>query len=130
MRETMMKRLLLGINMKLINISALTACCLLISGCGNPGGISDEEYEKYRQLAAPKILYSCAKLNTKLSENFEKCLENPSASYCTQDLVETKVDVGYQAGVGSSVTYNSLLRDVQASCIGEFKRLKILASDK
>ena len=91
---------------------------------------SDKDYEKYRQLAAPKILYSCGKLTTKLSANFEKCLENPNASYCTQDLVETKVDVGYQAGVGSFVTYNSLLRDVQASCIGEFKRLKILASDK
>ena len=116
--------------MHLINISALTACCLLISGCGNPGGISDKDYEEYRQLAAPKILYSCAELSTKTSVNVEKCLENPNASYCTQDLVETKVNVRLQAGVGRGVTYNSLLRDVQVSCSGEFERLKILASDK
>ena len=91
---------------------------------------SDKDYEKYRQLAAPKILYSCAELSTKTSVNVEKCLENPNASYCTQDLVETKVNVGLQAGVGRGVTYNSLLRDVQVSCSGEFERLKILASDK
>ena len=31
---------------------------LILSGCGNPGGISDADYNEYQQLGAPKILYS------------------------------------------------------------------------
>lgn len=32
---------------------------LSLAACGNPGGISDSEYANYKELAAPKILYSC-----------------------------------------------------------------------
>ncbi len=38
---------------------AFTAIVLL-SACGKPSGISDEEYAKYKEFGAPKILYSCS----------------------------------------------------------------------
>lgn len=113
---------------------ALVPMSLFLAGCENPGGITDDDYAKYKQLAAPKILYSCARLGTRLSMNFAKCIENPSASYCTgkeaSELVERDSTVQFSAGVGKFVTYNSLLQEVQASCSGEFKRLKILESEK
>lgn len=55
-------------------------------GCGNPGGISDEFYEKYQKLGAPKILYKC------------------------DDRV------GYTAGVGIAATYNKILQSAEREC--------------
>lgn len=113
---------------------ALIPMSVFLTGCENPGGITDEEYARYKQLAAPKILYSCSKLATKMSVNFTKCMENPSASYCTgkeaKEMVETSTSVHLSAGVGQLVTYNSLLRDIEDECAGEYKRLKILESEK
>jgi hypothetical protein len=34
---------------------------LFLSACGNPGEISDADYAAYKQLGAPKILYSCTR---------------------------------------------------------------------
>ena len=117
-------------NMLRYKIFLTTSLLLMLSGCNNPGGVSDETYEKYKRLASPKILYSCATLATKLSMNFEHCIQNPKSSQCTGDLVEKDAKIGYVAGVGALVTYNQLLGDLEKDCSGELKRLRILESAK
>lgn len=108
------------------------AAALLLSACGNPGGISDSDYAKYKELGAPKILYSCNKGETlgfdlnalmecaKLKDDLAKELA------CVDKAKREKkpiIDVGYAAGVGVAVTYNKLLSDTKAGCDGEFKVL-------
>ena len=60
-------------------------CCLL-SACGNPGGITDDFYEKYKNKGAPKILYQCGD------------------------------EIGYSAGIGLAATYNKLLESAEVDC--------------
>lgn len=108
------------------------AVALLLSACGNPGGISDSDYAKYKELGAPKILYSCHKGETlgvdldavvecfKFKDDLDKELA------CTEKAkreIKPIIDVGYAAGVGVAVTYNKLLSDAKARCKGEFKVL-------
>lgn len=78
---------------------------LVLSGCGNPGGISDADYKEYKELGAPKILYSC--------------LEMPM--FGTDK--EPNVTTSYVAGVGVNSTYNKILGDAKTRCNGEFKIL-------
>ena len=79
-----------------------TLCIITnLAGCGNPGGVSDEFYAKYKQLGRPKLLCSCT---------------------TTSD-----VDVGYVAGIGAMATYNKLLRDTQAKRAG---KLEIIEAEK
>ncbi len=69
-------------------------CCFLglLAGCdGKPSGISDEFYEKYKILGAPKILYQCGD------------------------------KVGYSAGVGINATYNRIVEDARKKCDEKFK---------
>lgn len=101
---------------------------LLLSACENPGGISDSEYLKYKELGAPKILYSCKTrlLRPKNPDAIKDCMKKESDPVkgidCFQKaLADMKpvVEVGYAAGVGMAVTYNKLLGDVKAGCDGE-----------
>jgi len=105
------------------------AAVFFLSACGNPGGISDSEYAKYKELGAPKILYSC---NTGFLDTtaFSECLklkDDPSKIHACVEKAEREtkpiIDVGYAAGVGVAVTYNKLLREAKDSCDGEFKVL-------
>ena len=95
-----------------------------LAGCGNPGGISDDDYAKFQQLGAPKLLYSCT--TTSDSNALEKsmeCVSFKAEGECSKSALEkakTKVRVGYVAGIGAMITYNELLQDAQAKCTATF----------
>lgn len=97
-------------------------------GCGKPKEMSDEDYQKYKDLGAPKILYSCTTEGVN-SDLYLKCLQTlktDSNSTCLQDLKngDNKItSVGYTAGVGAMVTYNEILSNAKSACTGEFKIL-------
>ncbi len=67
--------------------SALTAC-------GSPEGLTDEQYAVYKQLGAPKILFSCVRLG------------------------ETTPSVGYRYGNNPFASFNSILDAAKADCEG------------
>lgn len=98
---------------------------LSLAGCGNPGGISDSEYASYKELGAPKLLYSCT---SESSGNFEakrsfQCGADKNSD-CYKNFKATgDTTVNSVAGVGAAVTYNKLLSDAKASCEGNFKVL-------
>ena len=108
------------------------ALALSIAACGNPGGISDSEYAKYKELGAPKILYSCNKGETLGFDinAVQKCLKlnDPAKELaCVNNAEREKkpiIDIGYAAGIGVAVTYNKLLGDAKDACSGEFKILE------
>lgn len=95
-----------------------------IAGCGNPGDISDADYNEYKQLGAPKILYSCTTTSdSNAIKQSIQCLDRTSGE-CSDSALEkakTRVSVSYVAGVGALATYNSLLRDAQEKCSGKFQ---------
>ena len=118
---------------------------LLLSACGNPSGISDAEYAKYKELGAPKILFSCTTQNYKsvevLTEIKNKALAKADACRSTEETEEAKVacmkkyfgpailsmeeklpiiEIGYQAGIGVAATYNKILQDAKNRCTGKF----------
>lgn len=109
-------------------------CGLIVAACGNPGEISDAEYAKYKELGAPKILYSCNRgetLGFDMNAVFEcqKLLETApeKASACMDKAKRQKkpiIDVGYTAGIGTSATYNKILDDAKHGCSGDFKVLE------
>jgi hypothetical protein len=103
----------------------------VVGGCGNPGGISDAEYASFKELAAPKILYSCthkrdefkAKLacyeaSLSAGNAFDKCV----AKY--HDDNPPEVDVAYIAGTGIASNYNKILIKAKGDCSGELKILE------
>lgn len=111
-------------------ISCLSA--LSLAACGNPGGISDSDYAKYKELGAPKILYSCNRGQALAADPKEilECLkmkDDPAKELACVEKAKRDpkpiIDVGYVAGIGSAVTYNKLLSDAKAECSGEFKVL-------
>ena len=111
---------------------SIYAAAVLLTACGNPGGISDSDYAKYKELGAPKILYSCNKgetLDFDLNAMMEcpKLKNDPAKEFaCVEKAKREKkpiIDVGYAAGVGVAVTYNKLLSDTKAGCDGKFKVL-------
>ena len=67
---------------------------LLLACSGRPSGVSDEFYEKYKLMGAPKILYQCGEV------------------------------VGYSAGVGMNATYNHIVNDAEKKCSEKFKILE------
>lgn len=123
---------------------------IVITACGNPGGISDADYAKYKELGAPKILFSCAipnfksedersKLRIMFVEKAEACkegdgtleekiscmknIEEKALSALSEKLPPT-IEVKYRAGVGIAATYNKILEDSKRACIGEFSILE------
>jgi len=105
----------------------LLGVAFLLTACGNPGGISDENYAKYKELGAPKILYSCNRGERVLIN--AKCREiedNAKRLQCSEAEAPEKqavIDVGYTAGIGIGATYNKILSDAKGQCDGEFKIL-------
>ena len=102
-----------------------------LAGCGNPGGISDDDYAKFEQLGAPKLLYSCTTTSdSNAMDQRIECLRNRSNDNCSESAFEearTKTIVGYAAGIGAMTTYNELLQDAEEKCTGVFE---ILVSGK
>lgn len=105
------------------------AALLLLSACGNPGGISDTAYAKYKELGAPKILYSCTEEGS-LDAHVAECLNIQDVNVLLACSEEAKsrankpiVNVGYTAGVGIAATYNKILGEAKNDCRGEFKIL-------
>jgi len=59
----------------------------LLTACGGKlSGVSDEFYEKYKLLGAPKIMYQCGD------------------------------SVGYSAGIGMNATYNHIVNKAKEKC--------------
>lgn len=72
-------------------------CCVggFLAACGGkPSGISDEFYEEYKILGAPKILYQCGD------------------------------KIGYSAGEGMNATYNYIVGEAKKKCDDKFKILE------
>ena len=88
---------------------------------GNPGGISDERYARYKRLAPPKLLYSCTMKPTSeaLLQQTRECAKSGRAG-CEQKSyeageAETENVVEFVGGDGTA-TYNDLLRAATATC--------------
>ncbi len=97
----------------------LISSIFLLSSCGNPGGISDEGYDEYKQLGPPKILYSCINTArmTKPGECMQAILDNtPLPSKCKSKETKEEAHISYVAGVGAMATYNKLLADSRTAC--------------
>lgn len=76
-------------------IILLTCFSSFLASCsGKPSGVSDEFYDKYKLLGAPKILYQCGE------------------------------DVGYSAGVGMNATYNHIVGEAEKGCSEKFEILE------
>lgn len=98
---------------------AIAAIVIPLVGCGNPGGISDADYAEYKDLGAPKVLFSCTTpVNTSYCAAFQDAAKREEC-----EKKEPQVSVGYKAGVGVAATYNKILQDSKEACQGEFKVL-------
>ncbi|MCA1978568.1 MAG: hypothetical protein LDL19_04960 [Thiobacillus sp.] len=74
--------------------------CLLVACGGKPSGISDEFYDEYKILGAPKILYQCGE------------------------------QIGYSAGTGMGSTYNHIVTEAKKECESSEKEFEILESQQ
>ena len=114
----------------------LVALWALISR-GNPGGISDAKYSEFKQLAPPRILYSCTRKPTRefLVRGQQECMQTGRAG-CEEKAYESgamksETDVEFVSGERTS-TYDKLLQDARQKCAtnrgemggGEFKVLE------
>lgn len=117
--------------MKNTEITAALFVIASLAGCENPGGISDTDYARFKQLGAPKLLYSCTTTSDgNAMDQMIECLRNGSKDKCSESALEeakTKTSVGYAAGIGAMTTYNELLQDAEEKCGGVFE---VLASGK
>jgi hypothetical protein len=114
--------------MKISDVLTATVIIIVLVACGNPGGIDDAAYAKYKELGAPKILYSCDEVldNISITATISDCISNTDSKSCIEDGKKNpkhRIDVGYVAGIGAAVTYNKLLNDAKAECHGDFKVL-------
>jgi len=116
---------------------------LLLTACGNPGGISDADYAEYKELSAPKFLYTCtvdARFSAAGLKVMQKCLQIddlPKQFEC-MDQFEDEIPIvitNYIARVGGGSTYNKMLIEAKEECenIGDgatIGELEILDSEK
>ncbi len=109
---------------------AIIISMLFLASCGNPGDISDEDYKKYKDLGAPKLLYSCTReypwvlvCALEGGKTSEECIDEAvKTDRLTEQVTHSKV--GYSAGIGMGATYNKLLTEAKEECEGEFKILE------
>lgn len=107
---------------------------------GNPGGVSDAKYSKFKGVPAPKVLYSCTRKPTResFSQEARACRKSGRVG-CEEkvdELVEagTETEVDFVAGQRRS-TYDELVQEARRKCAqnvgsmepGEFK---VLEADK
>jgi hypothetical protein len=103
----------------LIVAAAVVIWALLLRG--NPGGISDARYARFKGASSPKVLYSCTRTPARKSflTQERQCLKTGRSS-CEAKIDElvkagTKIDVDFVAGDGMS-TYDKLLVKARHSC--------------
>ena len=87
---------------------------------GNPAGLTDANYSKFKNLSPPKLLYSCTRTPTREAfvSEVRECLKTGRSNCESEidDLVKagTKTEVEFVAGES---TYDQLLKEVRANCI-------------
>ena len=86
-----------------------------------PGGISEAQYAQFKQLAAPKLLYSCTRKPTQayLIQQTRKCAASGRAG-CEQESYDsaekgTQTIVEFAGGTGST-TYEEVMRQAKVNC--------------
>lgn len=117
------------------NMMLIFSVMLLLTACDNTSGLSDEEYARYKELGAPKLIYSCTYkprplflLNEAEIHACRKNKEFKDQHECeNKDSRELVTTVSYSAGIGTEATYNRLLTDVKNECDGQFK---VIESEK
>lgn len=109
-------------------IVALLAAIWAMFFRGNPGGISDAKYGQFKQLAPPKLLYSCTRKPTPeaLIQQTRDCAQS-GRSGCDQIVYEsvesqTRKTVEFVGGQGAS-SYDELLREARLDCAGEIAKV-------
>lgn len=116
------------------NYSGIVFLSFVLTGCGNPGDVSDDFYEEYKGLAAPKILYSCSVMKTDLESALNdttKCLEEPSEENCKdKDYIYEDVSVFYTSSRSNLLGYNALLMDSKIECEEADGTFSVLESEK
>jgi len=107
---------------------------------GNPGGISAAKYSEFKQLAPPKLLYSCTRKLTSeaLVRQARECAASGRAG-CDQKAYESgqagnATVVEFVGGQGKS-TFKELLQDAKRHCaenIGDMGsgKLEVLEANK
>lgn len=118
------------------NMMLIFSAMLLLTACDNTSGLSDEDYARYKELGAPKLLYSCT-IDPSRSWGHAKelgdCLNSSNSvevqAQCIENIkkLDPIVNVNYVAGIGMGATYNKLLTDAKNECFGD---LKVLESEK
>lgn len=121
-------------------IAVLLAALWALFVRGNPGGISDAKYSQFKQLAPPKLLYSCTRKPTSaaLLQQARECAQSGRAG-CDQEAYQSGESqyatvVEFVGGKGTS-TYNELLQGAKRNCaenLGDMGsgRLKVLEANK
>jgi len=121
-------------------IVVLLAALWVLFVRGNPGGISDAKYAEFKQLAPPKLLYSCTRKPTSeaLLRQARECAQSGRAG-CDQEAYESGESknatvVEFIGGRGTS-TFNELLQDAKRNCaesLGDMGdgKLKVLEATK
>lgn len=121
--------------MNIQNITyVITVSTILLASCGKPSGMPEEDYAKYTELGAPKILYSCTSSIPPIAIVVQECqskaknqMEHADClldSWKRNEHSDNKSETfGYVAGVGLGATYNHILEDAQKHCSGTLKIL-------
>jgi hypothetical protein len=123
-----------------VMIVALLIALWVLFVRGNPGGIPDAEYAKFKRLAPPKLLYSCTRKPTPeaLMRQTRECAQS-GRSGCDQKAYEAgeadiETTVEFVGGRGDS-TYDELLQEAKRNCAedrGDMGggRLEVLEADQ
>lgn len=121
---------------------------VVLLGCENPEGISDDFYSEYKQLSSPKLLYSCKATVRTLKVAVKECVQEAVDGHPEpgEDIDEYQKkmkeqlrrcgdgediydyndveDVAYSASQSALSNFNKLLVDAKDECEGEFKILE------
>jgi hypothetical protein len=84
-----------------------------------PGDISDAKYAHFKQLAAPKVLYSCTRKPTQeaLLRQTRECAASgrSGCEQSTQDAQGVQTVVEFAGGTGST-SYDELVQHARQNC--------------
>lgn len=114
--------------MKSWKFIAMIGCTAFIAACGGkPSDMSGEDYAKYKEFGAPKLLYSCTMEGKPSEEAYKRCGDLGSSDKIGECLKKEKitpvVNSNFYAGIGPAATYNEILSKAKGSCFGKFEIL-------
>lgn len=102
-------------------IAAFLVALWMVFVAGNPGGITNAKYSRFKQLAPPKLLYSCTRTPTSeaLLRRARACADS-GRSGCElkvyeEGKAETETVVEFIGSRGAS-TYDELLEEARRDC--------------